>query len=296
MWSPFLMRRHRFVAGWFAALLCIVCLHLYFTFNTVEKSQTAGHRRKLKLQHEEKLQAEDRKNGDRIVAGENQSAIKKYDQVQQSRKASAENNAHNRPGQQESSHSSGLLSNPHETQSAFTNGRKDRKLYEPPPNESPSKRLPQAIMIGTGKCGTRALLEYLGMHPYVVHASREVHFFDRDENFDQGLGWYRAQMPTSYSNQVTIEKSPAYVEHERSAPEIYKMNKTIRLIWVVKDPVVRLMSAVALQQSATPRHFYLERINGTLAIKKYNNAVNRGKYIVHLRKWLKFFPLSQASQ
>ncbi|KAK3731749.1 hypothetical protein RRG08_035418 [Elysia crispata] len=286
MWNRCLLRRHRIVAGWFGALLCIVCLHLYFTFNSVEKSRTSGQLRKLKLKNAEKYHESESQRGN----VESQK-IENTDQDQDFENK----DSYNKPGLQKNvdpaQHSSSLQQN----KNAFNRptDRREEELYTPPSNESPKKRLPQAILIGTGKCGTRALLEYLGMHPYVVHAAKEVHFFDRDENFNLGLKWYKTQMPPSYSNQMTIEKSPAYVEHERSAPEIFKMNKTVRLLWVVKDPVIRLMSAVALQNSATPRHFYLERVNGSLSIKRWNNAVNRGKYVVHLRKWLKFFPLSQ---
>ena len=73
-----------------------------------------------------------------------------------------------------------------------------------------SRRLPQAIIIGVRKCGTRALLEMLALHPRVQKAAGEVHFFDRDENYKKGLEWYRRKMPHSFRGQITIEKSPSY--------------------------------------------------------------------------------------
>ena len=58
-------------------------------------------------------------------------------------------------------------------------------------NERPEavRRLPQAIIIGVKKGGTRALLEFLKEHPDVRAPSQEVHFFDR--HYDRGLDWYR---------------------------------------------------------------------------------------------------------
>jgi len=56
------------------------------------------------------------------------------------------------------------------------------------------RRLPQAIIIGVKKGGTRALLEFLKEHPAVRAPSQEVHFFDR--HYDQGLDWYRC-VPTA---------------------------------------------------------------------------------------------------
>ncbi|PSN53510.1 hypothetical protein C0J52_16752 [Blattella germanica] len=73
-----------------------------------------------------------------------------------------------------------------------------------------SRRLPQAIIIGVRKCGTRALLEMLALHPRVQKAAGEVHFFDRDDNYRKGLEWYRRKMPHSFRGQITIEKSPSY--------------------------------------------------------------------------------------
>lgn len=50
-------------------------------------------------------------------------------------------------------------------------------------------RLPSAIIIGVKKCGTRALLEYLKLHPEVRAPGPEPHFFDRF--YHRGLDWYR---------------------------------------------------------------------------------------------------------
>ena len=53
----------------------------------------------------------------------------------------------------------------------------------------PQRRLPQAIIIGAKKAGTRALLEFLRIHPDVRAPGPEPHFFDR--YYHKGLTWYR---------------------------------------------------------------------------------------------------------
>jgi len=55
--------------------------------------------------------------------------------------------------------------------------------------QTSTKKLPQAIIIGVKKCGTRALLEFLRIHPDVRATGPEPHFFDRF--YDNGLDWYR---------------------------------------------------------------------------------------------------------
>lgn len=56
-------------------------------------------------------------------------------------------------------------------------------------NGSETKKLPQAIIIGVKKGGTRALLEFLRLHPDIRAVGAEPHFFDR--NYEKGLEWYR---------------------------------------------------------------------------------------------------------
>lgn len=62
-------------------------------------------------------------------------------------------------------------------------------LMQPQPGGEGNKRLPQAVIIGVKKGGTRALLEFLRVHPDVRAAGAEPHFFDR--NYGRGLAWYR---------------------------------------------------------------------------------------------------------
>ena len=64
------------------------------------------------------------------------------------------------------------------------------------------RRLPQTVIIGIRKCGTRALIEMLGLHPNVVKSEPEIHFFDDDIFYANGLDWYRKKMPFSFDSQV----------------------------------------------------------------------------------------------
>uniref|UniRef100_A0A6B2EDG2 Putative heparan sulfate sulfotransferase n=1 Tax=Phlebotomus kandelakii TaxID=1109342 RepID=A0A6B2EDG2_9DIPT len=51
----------------------------------------------------------------------------------------------------------------------------------------PSRQLPDTLIIGVKKSGTRALLEFVRLHPDVRAAGCEVHFFDR--HYNKGLHW-----------------------------------------------------------------------------------------------------------
>jgi hypothetical protein len=52
-----------------------------------------------------------------------------------------------------------------------------------------TQKLPTALIIGVKKAGTRALLDYLRLHPKIVAPGPEIHYFDR--YFERGINWYR---------------------------------------------------------------------------------------------------------
>ncbi|EEC08417.1 heparan sulfate sulfotransferase, putative, partial [Ixodes scapularis] len=54
--------------------------------------------------------------------------------------------------------------------------------------ESLERRLPRSLIIGVKKAGTRALLEFLRLHPDVRASGPETHFFDR--HYNRGVEWY----------------------------------------------------------------------------------------------------------
>lgn len=67
----------------------------------------------------------------------------------------------------------------------------------PVSNTFGTKRFPQAIIVGVKKGGTRALLEFLRIHPDVRAFGAEPHFFDRF--YDKGLEWYRWVSATNHN-------------------------------------------------------------------------------------------------
>jgi [heparan sulfate]-glucosamine 3-sulfotransferase 5 len=98
------------------------------------------------------------------------------------------------------------------------------------------------IIIGAKKCGTRALLEMMNLHPRITRTTREVHFFDRDENYANGLTWYRKRMPFSFPDQLTVEKTPGYFVSPEAPVRVRAMNRNVKLVLIVRDPVTRLIS------------------------------------------------------
>ncbi|XP_042293660.1 heparan sulfate glucosamine 3-O-sulfotransferase 2-like [Sceloporus undulatus] len=164
------------------------------------------------------------------------------------------------------------------------------------PSEEPGeKRLPQALIVGVKKGGTRALLEALRAHPDVRAVGTEPHFFDR--HFHRGLAWYRDLMPKTLEGQLTMEKTPSYFVTNEAPKRIHAMAKDSKLIVVVRDPVTRAISDYTQTLSKKPEIPTFEVLafkNRTLGLIDASwSAIRIGIYALHLESWLQYFPLSQ---
>ncbi|XP_026523402.1 heparan sulfate glucosamine 3-O-sulfotransferase 3B1-like [Notechis scutatus] len=162
-------------------------------------------------------------------------------------------------------------------------------------NGSGTKRLPQAVIIGVKKGGTRALLEFLRVHPDVRAVGAEPHFFDR--NYERGLTWYRELMPRTLDGQITMEKTPSYFVTKEAPARISSMSKDTKLIVVVRDPVTRAISDYTQTLSKKPDIPSFESLtfkNRTTGLIDTSwSAIQIGIYAKHLENWLLYFPLGQ---
>ncbi|CAL8395043.1 unnamed protein product [Arctogadus glacialis] len=164
----------------------------------------------------------------------------------------------------------------------------------------PDQQLPRALIVGVRKGGTRALLEMLNLHPAVVKASQEIHFFDNDQNYARGIDWYRGKMPFSFPHQITIEKSPAYFITEEVPERIFKMNSSIKLLVIVREPTTRAVSDYTQVLEGKERknktyHTFEELAvdEATCEVNTKYKAVRTSIYTHHLERWLHFFPAEQ---
>ncbi|XP_066221017.1 heparan sulfate glucosamine 3-O-sulfotransferase 3B1 [Saccopteryx leptura] len=160
---------------------------------------------------------------------------------------------------------------------------------------SGSKQLPQAIIIGVKKGGTRALLEFLRVHPDVRAVGAEPHFFDR--SYDKGLAWYRDLMPRTLDGQITMEKTPSYFVTREAPARISAMSKDTKLIVVVRDPVTRAVSdytqTLSKRPDIPPFESLTFRNRSAGLIDTSWSAIQIGLYARHLEHWLRHFPLRQ---
>lgn len=182
-----------------------------------------------------------------------------------------------------------------------------RKLLEDPAArierlrlEGMEQRLPQCIIIGVRKCGTRALLEFLDLHPNIKIADMEMHYFNKDENYEKGYDWYRKYMPFSTTHDITIEKTPRYFISESAPERIHKFNSSVKLIVIFRNPTTRVISDYTqVYQNKLERNKSFEPFE-EIVIDRRTGRVNTGykavrisMYYYHLTQWLLYFRRKQ---
>lgn len=160
------------------------------------------------------------------------------------------------------------------------------------------ERLPSCIIVGNFKCGTRELIDFMSMHPRIKIRTKpfyELHFFDNDLKYSKGLEWYRKEMPCSYSNQLTIVKTPSYFQSLTTPGRIHAMNSSIKIIVLVREPVSRTVSQFTFHNNN------LKRYNLDIAVlDKQTGRINRNSYFIKhsiydegMERYLSLFNRSQ---
>ena len=156
-----------------------------------------------------------------------------------------------------------------------------------------------AIIIGVKKGGTRALISMMDEHPNIKTARGEVHFFDRDLNFEKGLNWYRRKLPRTSAGEIAVEKSPSYFIGPKVPGRIAQMSKTVKLILIVRDPVTRAISDYTQLDAKKQRKKRIRpsfeksifKPNGSF--RQSSSIIKVSLYDVHYKRWLQYFPKDQ---
>lgn len=162
-----------------------------------------------------------------------------------------------------------------------------------------TKKFPQAIVIGVKKGGTRALINMLKIHPEICAAKTEIHYFDREENFFEGVQWYIDRMPLTSKIQITIEKSPSYFIGNEVPLRMSMLSPQVKLLLIVRNPIERLVSdfvqldSKQLKKNGNRNTFEELVFHSSGEVNENYLPVSVSMYDIHFQKWLKHFNLKQ---
>lgn len=116
---------------------------------------------------------------------------------------------------------------------------------------APLKLAPDLLIVGAQRCGTTSMFKALVQHPDVVRPflRKGVHYFDK--NYDRGLDWYVGHFPVAATSRArrrgrhvhTLESSPYYMFNPLAPARIARDLPDVRLVVMLRDPVIRAYSA-----------------------------------------------------
>lgn len=148
--------------------------------------------------------------------------------------------------------------------------------------------LPNLVVIGAKKAATTSLYHYLASHPDIwMSPEKELDFFVAERNWPRGIGWYRSHFNAAAA--VRGEASPYYTAlpaHRGVAERMAGLMPDARLVYLVRDPIERLMSHYNMAIATGRDHRSLVEAVADLERSVY---VAQGRYWMQLGPYLHHF-------
>ena len=159
---------------------------------------------------------------------------------------------------------------------------------------------PNLFLGGVQKSGTTSLHYFLAKHPdiFIPEEPEELHFFDVDENYSQGIDWYLSHFASYKGEKIIAQTSPLYIYDKEVPQRIKEFNPDAKFIFILRNPVDRAYSHYwnsvrfgyenlsfkeAIEQEP-------ERINKNKDYRRHYSYVDRGRYAEQLSRFFELFP------
>jgi len=175
--------------------------------------------------------------------------------------------------------------------------------------------IPNFLIVGASRSGTTSVHHYLSKHPDVFLApTKELRFFDRAQNYDRGLDFYRSQFTGWSGQRVVAEAWPPYFfrgitfdsegnhryDDEDDAPRrIRESLPEARIFITLRNPAERAYSQYWKNraQQREPAPTFRRAIEDELAGQRSPQTTGmcwlyKNRYSVHVGRWLELFPMS----
>lgn len=130
--------------------------------------------------------------------------------------------------------------------------------------------------LGAQKAGTSTLFNILNQHPQIyMPIQKELHFFERDERFANGINWYQnTYFPNAGNDSICGDFTPESIFFE-SVPEriLDTIGKDAKFILILRNPIDRAFSHYKM---SVFKNF--EKLDFISAIKEEKQRLNRGYF------------------
>ena len=176
----------------------------------------------------------------------------------------------------------------------------DKELFQTVPMHA--NRTVSFLVAGTQKGGTTALHELLKSHSEICMSSKkEPHFFDTDRylnNNQINSEYYLSLFPEITDDKLLGDVTPSYMYHPLAPARIYRFNPSIKIIFLLRNPVHRAYSQWNMQrrkglesmsfESAIEREM-TQRQDSTAVIDKKFAYLSRGLYAQQIKRYTDLF-------
>lgn len=148
--------------------------------------------------------------------------------------------------------------------------------------------LPRFLIVGPPRTGTSWLHTILREHANLPHPTKETRFFDL--HFDKGIAWYLSHFPKAVDGHPRGEIAPTYFGSSRARERIAQLIPDVKLAFIFRNPVDRLISLYRLKRAYGMHAWTLEE-----ALARDPEMVESSLYATNLRSWQALFPSEQLS-
>lgn len=149
------------------------------------------------------------------------------------------------------------------------------------------------MIIGAMKCGTSTLAKILANHPQVSFSKRkEPHFFSKNPNWKENLEDYH-KLFEKEDGVIYGEGSTTYTNAFQFNlliwEDIYKYNPEMKFIYIVRNPLDRLVSHYVHMYERGYTKYSLSE-----TYKKFPSLIYRGRYFTQIRPYIEKFGKEQV--
>lgn len=163
------------------------------------------------------------------------------------------------------------------------------------------------MIVGTQRGGATTLNRCLAQHPLLCVAPQsDTGFFSQDALFQRGTpryDRYHARFGIGSQHDITVESSSDYLYWQECIPRIYRYNKDVKLIALLRNPIDRAYSQwQATYRSGIEDQSFVDAINletyrlrtqGDRGQHRCYGYIDRGLYSTQIEQMLQYFDPSQ---
>jgi hypothetical protein len=164
-----------------------------------------------------------------------------------------------------------------------------------------NKIQPNFLCVGTQKAGTTTLHDILKQHPDIyLPESKEAHFFDIDDHYQQGIDWWLETFFSTLNNEKAIgAMTPEYLYYNEVPSRILKtLGPDIKIIIILRSPVARAYSHYLMSKRrgyedysfAKAIEIESKRIEEGEFEKNHFSYASRSLYFNQVKRYFDIFP------